>query len=285
MQRREFLTAAATTAAAALALPASAQQPKPQPGAPAADVSTRQLPELRIYRFATPLKQHAYEEFLAQAGIDAWNRAGIEPVGVFRFFGKDNPTPKTRDNPNPAPVPDSTDLYVLLPHKTVGSMLQLESRLALDEPFQKAGGAILRAPKSEPAYTVYESTLTRAFESVPQVTATSKSPDRILQLRIYQSHSNERALKKIEMFEKGGELAIFRRCGMNPVFMGQSLAGAKLPNLTYMLAFDDQAAYDKGWKAFRDDPEWKKLSKDETYKDTVSTITNLILRPATRSQI
>jgi hypothetical protein len=125
----------------------------------------------------------------------------------------------------------------------------------------------------------------RAFESVPLVTAVSKSPDRLLQLRTYQSHTNERALKKIEMFEKGGEIAIFRRCGMNPVLFGQSLAGAKLPNLTYMLAFDDQAAYDKGWKAFRDDPEWKKLSKDEAYKDTVSTITNLILRPATRSQI
>jgi hypothetical protein len=284
MQRREFLTAAATTAAAALALPASAQQPKPQPTAPA-DLATRQLPELRVYHFDSPLKQHAYEEFLAQSGIDAWNRAGIEPVGVFRLFGKDNPAPRTRDNPKPKETPDSTDLYVLLPHKTVGSMMQLEQRLALDEPFQKAGQAILRAPKSEPAYTVYESTLMRAFESVPQVTATSKSPDRLLQLRTYQSHSNERALKKIEMFEKGGELAIFRRCGMNPVFMGQSLAGAKLPNLTYMLAFDDQAAYDKGWKAFRDDPEWTKLSKDETYKDTVSTITNLILRPATRSQV
>ena len=279
MQRREFLTAAATTAAAALALSATNSPAQQQPKSPAspADLATRQLPELRVYHFATPLKQHAYEEFLAQSGIDAWNRASIEPVGVFRLFAKDNPTLKLEA--------DSTDLYVLLPHKSVGSMLQLEQRLANDEAFQKAGAPILRAPKSEPAYTRYESTLMRAFESVPQVTAVSKSPDRMLQLRTYESHSNERALKKIEMFEKGGELAIFRRSGMNPVFMGQSLAGAKLPNLTYMLAFDDQAAYEKGWKAFRDDPEWKKLSKDDTYKDTVSTITNLILRPATRSQI
>src|SRR3954469_16200129 len=280
MQRREFLTAATTAAAAALALSAtgaSAQQPRIQPAAAPADLIARQLPELRVYHFATPLKQHAYEEFLAQTGIDAWNRASIEPVGVFRLFAKDNPALKLEA--------DSTDLYVLLPHKTVGSMLQLESRLALDEPFQKAGQAILNAPRKEPAYTVYESTLMRAFEAVPQVTAVSKSPDRMLQLRTYQSHSNERALKKIEMFEKGGELAIFRRAGMNPVFMGQSLAGAKLPNLTYMLAFDDKAAYDNGWKAFRDDPDWKKLSKDDTYKDTVSTITNLILRPATRSRI
>ena len=278
MQRREFLTAA--TSAAALALTgtgAVAQQTKAPAAQPLPEVSTRQVPELRVYHFASPLKQRAYEEFLAQSAIEAWNRAGIEPVGIFRLLAKDNPTLKLESDP--------TDLYVLLPHKTVGSMLQLEHRLALDERFQKSGEPVLQASKKEPAYTRYESTLMRAFETCPQVAAPSKSPDRILQLRIYESHTNERALKKIEMFEKGGELAIFRRLGMNPVFFGQSLAGAKLPNLTYMLAFDNPDAMDKAWKAFRDDPEWKKLAKDEAYKDTVSNIVNLNLRPATRSQV
>jgi hypothetical protein len=280
MQRREFLTTA-SAAAAALALGgagASAQQQQAKGQAQeGAQVNTRQVPELRTYHFASALKQHAYEEFLAQAGIEAYNRASIEPVGVFRLFAKDNPALKLEADP--------TDLYVLLPHKTVGSVLQLENRLALDEKFQKAGEAILQAPKKEPAFTRYESQLMRAFETFPQVQVPSKSPDRVLQLRIYESHTNERALKKIEMFEKGGEIGIFRRCGMNPVMFGQSLAGTKLPNLTYMLAFDNVEALDKGWKAFRDDPEWKKLSKDEAYKDTVSNITNLILRPATRSQV
>jgi len=280
MQRREFLTTA-SAAAAALALGgagASAQQQSPGKGqAQEGQVNTRQVPELRVYHFASALKQHAYEEFLAQAGIEAYNRASIEPVGVFRLFAKDNPALKLEA--------DSTDLYVLLPHKTVGSVLQLENRLALDEKFQKAGEAILRAPLKEPAFMRYESTLMRAFETFPQVGAPSKSPDRVLQLRTYESHSNERALKKIEMFERGGEIEIFKRCGMNPVMFGQSLAGPKLPNLTYMLSFDNTEALDKGWKAFREDPEWKKLSKDGAYKDTVSNITNLILRPATRSQI
>jgi hypothetical protein len=277
MERREFLVnASAAAAGLALAGTASAQQAK-APAQEANSPSTRQVPELRVYHFASALKQHAYEEFLAQAGIDAYNRASIEPVGVFRLFAKDNPGLKLEA--------DSTDLYVLLPHKTVGSVLQLENRLALDEKFQKAGEAILRAPLKEPAFTRYESTLMRAFETFPQVGAPSKSPDRVLQLRTYESHSNERALKKIEMFEKGGEIEIFKRCGMNPVMFGQSLAGPKLPNLTYMLSFDNTEALDKGWKAFRDDPEWKKLSKDAAYKDTVSNITNLILRPATRSQI
>ena len=275
MQRREFLTAA--TSAAALALTAAHTSAQQQPAQDAsASATTRWIPELRVYHFASALKQQAYEEFLAQAAIDAYDRAGAEPVGVFRWFEKDNPDPKSKANP--------TDLYVLLAHKSVGSVLQFEQRLRVDEKFQKAGEAILRADRKEPAYTGYESSLFRGFESFPQVQAPSKSPERLLQLRIYQSHTNERGLKKIEMFEKG-ETAIFRRTGLHPVFMGQALTGDKLPNLTYMCAFDNKEALDKAWNAFRDDPEWKTLSKDPAYKDTVSNITSLILRPATRSQI
>ena len=34
-----------------------------------------------------------------------------------------------------------------------------------------------------------------------------------------------------------------------------------------------------------DDADWKRPSADESYKDTVSTITNLVLRPVTGSQV
>ena len=52
-----------------------------------------------------------------------------------------------------------------------------------------------------------------------------------------------------------------------------------------MLGFEDEAAMKKGWDAFRADPEWDKLKKDPAYKDTVSQITNLVLRPAAGSQV
>jgi hypothetical protein len=58
-----------------------------------------------------------------------------------------------------------------------------------------------------------------------------------------------------------------------------------MPNLTYMLAFDDEQAQKRAWDAFKADDAWKKLSKDPAYKDTVSNITNLILRPTEASQI
>ena len=144
---------------------------------------------------------------------------------------------------------------------------------------------MLDAPKSDPAYTRYETSLLLGFEQCPRVEAPTAAPSRLVQLRIYESHNEERAKKNVHMFDEGGEIAIFRRLGMHPVFFGEALAGTRMPNLTYILAFEDAAKRDAAWSAFRGDPQWKKLSADETYKDTVSNITNLVLRPAAGSQV
>jgi hypothetical protein len=58
-----------------------------------------------------------------------------------------------------------------------------------------------------------------------------------------------------------------------------------MPNLTYMLVFDDMAGRDMNWKVFVNSPEWKELSGDIQYKDTVSNISDIILSPASCSQI
>jgi hypothetical protein len=271
MQRREFLAASATTAAAvSIATVSSALIAAEAP-------MTKQLIELRTYRFANQQKRQVFEQFFSESAAPALGRAGVGPVGAFKLLAKDNAALKLAE--------DANDLYVLLPHKSPESFVTLERRLAADSAYQAAGRSVLAAAKSDPAFTRYESTLMLGFDECPQVQAPSKSDARVLQLRIYESHSEERAKRKIHMFNEGGEIAIFKRLGMNPVFFGEALAGAKLPNLTYMLAFDDEAAMTSAWNAFRGDPEWKKLSADESYKDTVSNITNLVLRPVAGSQI
>ncbi len=269
MKRRQFLAVSAAALAAVAAHPAvrAAEAPGEQQGI-----------ELRIYHFASAEKQKAFEKFLAEVAIPAYNRIGIQPVGVFKMLARDN-------TKSPKLETDSTDLYVLLPHKSAESLLTMETRLAADEAYQKAGAPILMCPQKDPAYTRYESTLMLGFTHCPTVQQISRAETRILQLRIYESHSSEKALKKIQMFNEGGEIAIFKRCGMQPVFFGQALAGAKLPNLTYMLSFDNEEAQKAAWGKFGQDPDWKKISKDDYYKDTVSNITNLILRPAAGSQI
>jgi hypothetical protein len=87
------------------------------------------------------------------------------------------------------------------------------------------------------------------------------------------------------MFNEGGEIAVFNKTGLAPVFFGETIVGPQMPNLTYMLVFDNLTDRDAKWKVFGGSPEWKKLSGDPQYKGTVSNITDFILKPTGYSQI
>jgi hypothetical protein len=109
---------------------------------------------------------------------------------------------------------------------------------------------------------------------------------RIFELRTYESNNLLTLRRKIKMFDDG-EIAIFRRLGMSPVFFGQTLIGGNMPSLTYMLAFDNLAAREKAWQAFSQDAEWQKMRVQPGLSDAqiVSNISNSILRPLPGSDI
>ena len=88
------------------------------------------------------------------------------------------------------------------------------------------------------------------------------------------------------MFNQG-EIAIFRRVGLNPVFFGEAVAGPRMPNLTYLLAFEDDKARTEAWRKFGGDPEWRKLRAIPEYEDKrlVSSIRHVLMTPASCSQI
>ena len=270
MKRREFLAASAAgvvgAVASRLALGAGEQASQ-----------GRQLFELRTYHFASPAKRDAYEQFMAEVAVPALNRAGIEPVGVFKLMAEDNPKLEG--------AAENHDLTVLLPHNSMDSVIGLEDRLAADQQFQQAGRAILSAPKSDPAYTRYDSTLLLAMEGRPRAAATAaKAPSRVFELRTYESRNVERARNKLDMFN-AGEFQFFEEAGMNGVFYGGAIVGANLPQLTYMVVHPDMADAKKDWARFSSIPAWKKLLANPSYKDNVSHIIDLFLRPAQGSQI
>ena len=267
MKRREFIM---TAGLAALAGAATG-------GARAAEAGGEQhLLQLRTYSFANEAKLKIFADFLAQSLIPALNRAGVTPVGAFRLLKADNPKAGA----------DELIIRVLLQFPDAGSMLTLSKRLAADATLAPASQAVLGTPMKDPVYLRFETQLLYAFPQCPKVeTPVAAAADRVLQLRIYESHNCERAAHKIEMFNEGGEIALFRRLGMNPIFFGSSIAGTKMPNLHYMVGFESPAALEAGWKKFRTDPEWLKLKDDPRFKDTVSNITNLILRPLPGSQV
>jgi NIPSNAP len=128
-----------------------------------------------------------------------------------------------------------------------------------------------------------------AFEGWPKLQvppATAQNGARAFELRTYESPSDADHVRKVEMFNSG-EFEVFGHAGFHSVFYGDTLVGSRLPNLTYMLSFDDLADRNKLWAAFGSSPEWKKLSTSPRYafEEIVSNITNVILSPASYSQI
>ena len=271
MHRREFLAATAVAAVSPTpgldALDALAPQPASQ--------AARQYIELRRYHLLPGAKQRATGTFLGDVAIPAMNRAGVGRVGAFTVvYGENAPS-----------------LLLVLTHPTLDSVVSLRERLADDAEYARAGAAVLDAPMSDPAFVRVESTLLRAIAAMPTPESgagagarAGAAASRICELRTYESHSDRAALNKLKMFN-AGEVPIFRRTGLTPVFFGETVVGAKMPSLSYMLTFADMAARDAAWAAFGKDPDWKTLSGDPQYRENVSAISDLILRPTAYSQL
>jgi hypothetical protein len=260
VDRREFLAATALAAVSPLPHLKTLGQSAP-----------RQYVELRRYHLLPGAKQRAFSAFVGEVAIPAMNRAGVGRVGAFTVvYGENAPS-----------------LLLVLAHQTLDSVVSLRDRLASDAVYARAGAAILDTPMSDPAFVRVESSLLRAFDAMPAVEPSAgagTATPRIFELRTYESHSDRAALNKLKMFN-AGEVPIFRRAGLTPVFFGETVVGAKMPSLTYMLTLSDMAARDAAWARFGQDPEWKTLSGDPQYRDNVSAISDIILQPTPYSQI
>jgi hypothetical protein len=232
----------------------------------------REFYELRVYEMPTGNRKALLNDYLSGAAIPAWNRLGIGPVGAFTVVSGAN----------------ALMLYVLIPYPDLQAFEAAPAKLAADAEYQKAAAAYLAASIDNPAYTRYEGWLLHAFKNIPRLRVpveTAEKASRLFELRVYESHSEAAALKKIEMFNDGGEIALFDRIGLRPVFFGQTLAGPRQPNLVYMTVHRDMAAREKVWETFRNDGGWKKLSTDPAFANTVSATTVTFLRPTGYSQI
>jgi hypothetical protein len=258
MKRRTFVqTSVATICTAAVGSTLAAD----------AKAKNGQLFELRKYELKAE-KQALLDDYLSKAFIPALKRYGIGPVGVFIETNK-----------------DKVKLFVLIVYQSAEQFAGLSARLAADEEHQKAGADYLAARAADPVYIRIESSLLAGIEGMPMLEKPALKP-RLMNLRIYESHNERAGKKKIEMFNKG-ELAIFKRVGLTPVFFGEAIAGSLMPNLTYMLVFPDDAGRQSAWKTFVADPEWLKLRALPEYadKEIVSRITNFVLTPTSYSEI
>jgi hypothetical protein len=272
MQRRAFL---ASSAAAALvppggtaASPTAAGDPPPGPA-----VRPRVL-ELRRYQLRFGPMEARLAAYVKDALVPALGRASLSPIGVFSvLFG-----------------PGSPSTWLLLPHPSAESVVALDAKLEADAEYRRAAASFRALPASDPPYVRVDSSLLVPFETMPEIeppAGANAGPGRVFELRTYESPSEAAGRKKIEMFEAAGEIGIFRRVGLTPVFFGRGLVGTGLPKLTYMLVFPDLAKQEKQWAVFRDDPQWQKLRATPGFAnaDVLSSIDVQVLRPTEASQI
>jgi hypothetical protein len=267
MKRRDFIktSVAASTLAGlgTVGLTASAAEPAP--------AANREYYELRAYRLKAGANHDLLDAYLEKAAIPLLNRIGVKQVGVF-----------TEIDPKDAPA-----VYVLRVYPSLDVFAAAHTRESIDLEFLKAGAEYLTSPKSNPAFDRIDSWLMLAFAGMPKLElppyCREKKP-RIFEIRTYESHSEMKALKKVEMFNSG-EIDVMREVGLGPIFYGQVQVGANLPHLTYMLSAENQAEHKKHWGAFGAHPTWNKLKNDPLYADTVSKIYNKFLVPTAYSQI
>jgi hypothetical protein len=264
VERRTFLTGsvAMTGLIDALGSPAHA----------AAQAPPTEYYELREYHLRQGGPQpKRMDDFLRDAAMPAFKRLGIGPIGIFQVVvGPDSPT-----------------TYVLIPHTSPESIVTLPVRLAADAAYQTAGAAFLGASPTDPAYVRMESSLLKAFTGLPKLTppaAVATNGPRLFELRTYANPTDKTHTRKIAAFNDA-EIAVFQRAGFQTVFFSEALIGSNLPHVTYMLGFEDMAAREKYWNAFRADPDFKKMAATAEFQEEVSNITNVILRPAPYSQI
>jgi NIPSNAP protein len=265
MDRRGFLSSLAVLPGLAAAARHDAQTPAALP------------PELYVWRqysLRTGTQARRVADFLQNAAIPALNRAGHKPIGVFEVVtGLPTPT-----------------VFMLTPCSSAESLAALEAALDKDDAFAAASAPYMDAPPADPAYVRQDVALLGAFPKFPRIevpAATASKGPRLFELRTYESHSEKAHRAKVKMFSDMGEIEIFRRAGLTPVFFSRTLAGPRMPSLVYMLVHDNMAGREKSWDAFRNDPDWKKLSATAGYTDPeiVSNITTVLLRPSPYSQI
>jgi hypothetical protein len=259
MQRRTILASAAT---APLISSAAAQSGAPAPKyLELSWIKMRNTPDNQRRRLGELLEKHL---------APALKRMNAQPWGFF----------------SSTIAPDAPFALLVFQYDSLNGMLEFEKQIRADEALTKALTEYAGGPVP---YVRNEVWLLEGFKTFPAIEVPpgdAKRPGRIFELRIYESNTQMSLAKKIGMFDNG-EIDLFRKTGLLPVFFGKTIAGGRMPNLTYMVAFDNLAAREANWRTFATSPEWKKLAATPGLSDgeVVSNITNMILSPMPGSMI
>jgi len=230
--------------------------------------------ELRVVhqRNSADNQRQRMNDLLRDATLPALQKYGAGPAGFFTN----------------AIAPGGPFMMAVISYPSMAAMEDIRARMNADPKYMKQIEAF--NAMSGLGYERIDSSLLRAFPGVPAIEAPptdAKRAPRIFELRTYESNNSATLRRKVKMFEDGGEIAIFRKLGMQVVFFAETIVGRDMPSLTYMLGYDDLAARERAWSAFGKDPDWAKLRSQPGLSDAeiVSNISSILLSPLSFSPI
>lgn len=258
MDRRKFVSASMLTAASLAANAAVS---------PGDNGAKKEFYEWREYEIRFGSGQTGLHQYLQKGLIPALNRQGVKNVGAFRELSKTEPA----------------KIYLLIVYPSFEQYLTIRDNLKNDSALAEASQAYDKITPDKAVYRRIDTSLMIGFDGHP-VMKKPANESRIFELRTYEGYNEDAVKRKIKMFNEE-EFAIFDRTGLHTVFFGELIAGKNLPCLSYLLTFKDMTERDANWAAFSADADWKRVSADPQYANTVSNIIRVFLEPLAYSQI
>lgn len=218
----------------------------------------KEIYELRRYKMKSAEQIKATDNYLENAYLPALHRIGIKQIGVFKPISNDTAAIK--------------EIILIVPYISLDVWHRTGSVLELDQVYINNAKAFRDADTTSYPYLRMESTIMEAFPDQMKLVPTTlkMTPDAVYELRSYESPTEELHRVKVEMFNGGGEIVLFKRLDFQSVFYADVLSGSHMPNLVYMVVFANAAARDEHWKAFGSSKEWKTISADPKYRNNIS---------------
>ncbi len=238
-----------------------------------AESSGAELYEVRSYLLGEKSDAAAIDGYLRDALLPALKRAGVGPVGVFTNSKSDESGSKR--------------IVVVIPYKNSDHILKVKDSLAGDHQLSSDAKNYLDRESKNPPFTRIRSELLVAMDCMSNAkvpAGTLDNPNRVYELRLYESPNERLGALKVEMFNSG-EVPIFLDCGIQPIFIGECIVGPQTPSLTYLTMYPSEEARLKSWVDFRVHPDWQVLSKVEKYQGTVTHIDKFVLVPMPYSEM
>jgi NIPSNAP len=214
--------------------------------------------EITVYNLKSQQQIDATDQFLKNARLPAMHRLGVHMIGVFKPITNDTASIKR--------------IFLIVPYGSLDAWYKMKQSLNEDTEFSEAAKSFSSADTGHLPYLRIESTLLEAFPSQPKLISTTlkSNPEAIYELRSYESPTEKLNRLKVDMFNRGDEIGLFKNLDFQALFYANVLSGSHMPNLIYMIAFPNLASRDAHWKAFGSSAQWKNISNDPQYQNNIS---------------